>query len=72
VCDLDDTGPSIFKIIRSVTVLQRIIAHLDFIFKLFIINGKSERYKEDQYRIVGTVKDEKIKVRGLHVSYTLG
>jgi hypothetical protein len=28
--------------------------------------------KEDQYMIVGTMKDEKLKLRGLHVSYTLG
>ena len=29
---------------------------------LFIINGESESYKEDQYRIVGTMKDEKVKI----------
>jgi hypothetical protein len=27
------------------------------LFWLFIINGESERYKEDQYMIVGVMKD---------------
>jgi hypothetical protein len=39
---------------------------------LFIMNGEGENYKEDQYRIVGAMKDEKLKVRGLHTSDTLG
>ena len=39
---------------------------------LFNMNGLSESYKEDQCRIVGTMKDEKVKLRGLHVSYTMG
>jgi hypothetical protein len=38
---------------------------------LFIINGENESYKEDQYRIVGVMKDENLKLRGLHVSHTL-
>jgi hypothetical protein len=29
---------------------------------LFIINGENESYKEDQYRIVGTMKNEKLKI----------
>jgi hypothetical protein len=31
---------------------------------LFIINGENERHNEDQYRIVGTMKDEKVKLKG--------
>jgi hypothetical protein len=38
---------------------------------VFIINGKSESYKEDQYRIVGTMKDEKVKIQGsTRLAYT--
>jgi hypothetical protein len=35
-------------------------------------NGEGENYKEDQYRIVGVTKDEKLRVRGLHSLDTLG
>jgi hypothetical protein len=49
-------------------VLSKIQRTLIFI----IINRESESYKEDQYMIVGVMKDKKPKVRGLHVSYTLG
>jgi hypothetical protein len=40
--------------------------------KLIIINREIEIYKEDQYVIVGMMKDQKLKLRGLHVSHTLG
>ncbi len=30
---------------------------------LFIINGENESYKEDQYRIVGVMKDEEVKLK---------
>jgi hypothetical protein len=44
---------------------------------LFIINGESESYKETQYRIVGTMKDERLKLKcstrltytGTHIVY---
>jgi hypothetical protein len=38
---------------------------------MFFINRESESYKKDQYMIVGVMKDKKLKVRGLHVSYTM-
>jgi hypothetical protein len=31
---------------------------------LYIINGESENYEEDQCRIVGTMKDENLKLKG--------
>jgi hypothetical protein len=38
------------------------------------MDKENERYKEDQDMIVGssTMKDEKLNLRGLPVSYTLG
>jgi hypothetical protein len=84
VCDLDITGvPSMFKIIRSSTVLGRIFTfrfHLGeehhttkcslFFMLLWIKKGRDK----DKTYIWGSVrrKTQKIKLRNLHASHTLG
>jgi hypothetical protein len=39
---------------------------------LFIIDRENERYRENLHMSVGVMKDQKIKLRDLHVSHTLG
>ena len=39
---------------------------------IFIMNRESESYRGDLYKSVGVMKDLKLKLRNLHVSYTLG
>ncbi len=40
--------------------------------QFIIINRETESYEEDQYMIIGAMKDKIPKLRGVHSSHTLG
>jgi hypothetical protein len=50
-------GDSVRGAITVTVTMTSILPVFKELFWLFIINGESERYKEDQYMIVGVMKD---------------